>query len=74
MVPCGENILSEKSKTVYSVKVSRLEFVSLPIAEQSQANFYKLTRVEERIIKPDRKNTMHSVIKFPYFLSLYFSV
>ena len=26
----------------YSVKVSRLKFVSLPIAEQLQPNFYKL--------------------------------
>ena len=43
----GENMLSKKSKIVYSVKVSRLEFVSLPIADQSQPNFCKLPCVEQ---------------------------
>ena len=34
MVLSGENIVIKKSKIVCSVKVSRLEFVSLPIADQ----------------------------------------
>ena len=38
---CGENMVSKKSKTVYSVKVSRLEFVSLPITDQLQPIFSK---------------------------------
>ena len=42
----GENMVSKKSKIVCSVKVSRLEFVYLPIAEQLQLDFYKLQRVE----------------------------
>ena len=42
-VLCGENIQkSKKSKTVCSVKLSRLESVSLPIADQLQPNFCKL--------------------------------
>ena len=47
MVLRGENILSKKSKTVCSVKLSGLEFVPLPIADQSQPNFCKLSCVEE---------------------------
>ena len=35
-------MVRKKSKIVGSVKVSRLEFVSLPIADQLQPNFYKL--------------------------------
>ena len=35
-------MVSKKSKIVFSVKVSRMEFVSLPIADQLQPNFYKL--------------------------------
>ena len=50
---CGENMVSKKSKIVCSVKVSRLEFVSLPIADQLQPNFYKLPCVEQRITKLD---------------------
>ena len=44
-------MVSKKSKIVYSVKVSRLEFVSLPIADQLQPNFYELPFVEQRITK-----------------------
>ena len=39
-------MVSEKSKIVTSVKLSRLEFVSLPIADQLQPNFYQLPCVE----------------------------
>ena len=44
---------SKKSKIVWSVKVSRLDFVSLPIAGQLQPKFYKLPCVEQRITKLD---------------------
>ena len=44
---------SEKSKIVSSVKLSRLEFVSLPIADQLQPNSYKLPCVEQGITKLD---------------------
>ena len=47
VVLCGENMLSKKSKTVCSVKVSRLEYVSLPIANQLQPNFSKMPGVEQ---------------------------
>ena len=42
VVLCGEIMISKKSKIVCSVKVSRLEFVFLPITDQLQPNFYKL--------------------------------
>ena len=35
-------MVSKKSKIVFSVKVSRMEFVSLPIADQLRPKFYKL--------------------------------
>ena len=63
---CGENMVSKKSKIVCSVKVSRLEFVSLPIADQLQPNFYKLPCVEQRITKLYWKSTMYSVVKCPW--------
>ena len=59
-------MVSKKSKIVYSVKVSRLEFVLLAIANQLQPNFYKLPFVEQRITKLDWKSNMHSVIKYPW--------
>ena len=46
-------MVSKKSKIVYSVKVSRLEFVLLAIANQLQPNFYELPFVEQRITKLD---------------------
>ena len=39
-------MINKMSKIVSPVKVSRLEFVSLPIADQLQPNFYKLSCVE----------------------------
>ena len=46
-------MVNKKSKIVYSVKVSRPEFVSLPIWNQLQSNFYKRQCVEHRITKLD---------------------
>ena len=46
-------MVSKKSKIVCSVKVSRLEFVSLPIADKLQSKFCKLPCVEQRITKLD---------------------
>ena len=54
---------SERLKIVCSVTVFRLEFVSVPIADQLQSNFYKLSCVRERIKKLDNKSTMYSVVK-----------
>ena len=39
-------MVGEKMKIFCSVKVSKLEFVSLPIADHLQSNFYKLPCVE----------------------------
>ena len=61
---CGENV-SKKLKIVSSVTVSRLEFVSVPIADQLEPNFYKLSFNEQSITKLDRKSTMYSVVKCP---------
>ena len=38
MVLCGESMLSNKLKIICSVKVFKLEFVSLPIADQLQSS------------------------------------
>ena len=65
LVLYGENMVSKKSKIVCSVKVSRLKFVYLPIAEQLQPHFYKLQCVEQRTTKLDWKSTMYSVVKRP---------
>ena len=46
-------MVSKKSKIVCSVKVSRLEFASLPIADQLQPNLYKPPCLEQRITKLD---------------------
>ena len=46
-------MISKKLKIVCSVTVSRLEFVSVPIADQLQPNFDKLPCVEQRIAKLD---------------------
>ena len=54
---------SERFKIVCSVTVFRLEFVSVPIADQLQSIFYKLSCVKERITKLDYKSTMYSVVK-----------
>ena len=40
VVLCTENMVSEKSKIISWVKVSRLEFVSLLIADQLQPIFF----------------------------------
>ena len=50
-------MLSKKSKIVWSVKVYRLEFVSLPIANQLQPNFCKLPCVEQ-----DYKSRLKSIM------------
>ena len=65
MVLCEENMVSKKSKIFYSVKVSRLEIVSLPITDQLQQDFYKLSCAEQSIIKLDWKRTMNNVVKYP---------
>ena len=49
----GENMVSKKSKIVCSVKVCRLELVSLPFADQLQPNFYKPPCLEQKITKVD---------------------
>ena len=46
-------MVSKKSKIVCSVKVLRLEFVSLPIVNQLQPNFYKLSWAQQSITKLD---------------------
>ena len=46
-------MVSKISKMVCSVKVSRLEFVYLPTADQLQPNFYKLQCAEQRTTKLD---------------------
>ena len=56
-------MVSKKSKIVCSVKVCRLEFVSLPFADQLQPNFYKLPCLEQKITKLDSKSTMYSAVK-----------
>ena len=61
---CGENV-SKILKIVSSVTVSRLEFVSVPIADHLEPNFYKLSFNEQSITKLDRKSTMYSVVKCP---------
>ena len=38
VVLCGENMISKKVRISCSVTVSRLEFVSAPIADQLQPN------------------------------------
>ena len=58
-------MVSKESKVVFSVKVSRLEFVSLVIADQLQPSFYKLPCVKQWITKLDRKSTIYSVVKCP---------
>ena len=57
---------SKKSKIVCSVKVSRLEFVSLPTADQLQPNFYRLPCVEQGVTKLNWKSTIYSVVKCPW--------
>ena len=46
-------MVGKKMKIFCSVKVSKLEFVSLPIADHLQSNFYKLPCVEQRLTKLD---------------------
>ena len=58
MVLCEENVFSKKLKIVCVVKVSRLEFGSLNIADQLQPNFYKLPCSEQRITKLDLNSTL----------------
>ena len=59
-------MVSEKLKIICSVKLSRLEFVSLPIGDQLQPNLYKLSCVEQRITKLVYK------IRITKFISHYF--
>ena len=61
----GANMVSKKMKIVCSIKVYRLEFVSLPFADQLQPNFYKLLCLEQNITKVDWKSTMYSAVKCP---------
>ena len=65
-------MVSIKSKIIYSVKVSKLEFVSLPIVVQLQPNFFKLPCVEQRITKLDLKSTMYSVVTCSFTVLLQF--
>ena len=46
-------MISKNLKIAYSVTVSRLELVSVPIADQLQPNFYELPCVEQWITKLD---------------------
>ena len=46
-------MISKKLNIVCLITVSRLEFVSVPIADQLQPNFYKLLYVGQRITKLD---------------------
>ena len=46
-------MVSKKWKIVCSVKVCRLELVSLPFADKIQSNFYKLPSLEQKITKVD---------------------
>ena len=46
-------MVSEKLNIVGSVKVCRLELVSLPFADQLQSNFYNLFCLEQKIRKVD---------------------
>ena len=46
-------MVSKKLKIVCSVKVCRLELVSLPFANRLQPNFYKLPCLEQKIVKVD---------------------
>ena len=59
-------MVNKKSKIVCSVKVSRLEFFYLLIADQLQLNFNKLSCMEKGKKYHDGKSTMYSVIKCPY--------
>ena len=56
---------SKQMKIVCSVKVYRLEFVSLPLADQLQPNFYKRPCLEQNITKVDWESTMYSAVKCP---------
>ena len=71
MVLCEENMVSKKSKIFCSVKVSRLEIVSLLITDQLQQDFYKLSCAEQSIIKLDWKSTWTMLLNIPKFLSSY---
>ena len=53
MVLSKENMISKRLKIVWSVTLSKLEFVPVPIADQLQPRFYKLPCVEQRIAKLD---------------------
>ena len=53
VVLCKEDMVSKKWKIDYSLTVSRLKFVSLPIAYKLQIYFHKLPCVEQTIIKLD---------------------
>ena len=53
MVLIGVNMVSKKWQIVCSVKVCRLELVSLPFADKIQSNFYKLPSLEQKITKVD---------------------
>ena len=59
--------VSKKSRTVCSAKLSRLEFVFLPIVDQLQPNFNKVPCVEQRIAKLDKK-VPFVVILFIYII------
>ena len=58
MVLCEENVLNKKLKIVCLVKVSRLEFGSLTIADQLQPNSDKLPCAEQMITKLDWNSTL----------------
>ena len=65
-------MVSKKSKIVCLVKICRLKFISRPIADQLQPNFYKLPCVEQRITKLDWKITIYTVVKCPWIFIFIF--
>ena len=65
-------MVSKKSKIVCSVKVSRLEFVSLPIADQLQPNFNKLPCVDKELQNYTEKVPCTVLLNVPEFWSSYF--
>ena len=66
---CGENVVSGKLKIVFSVKVSRLEFVFFYPLQTNYSQIFINCHVWNRITKIDWKSTMYSVVKYPWIFS-----
>ena len=58
-------MVRKNMKIVCLVKAYRLEFVSLPLADQLKPNFYKLPCLEQNITKVYWESTMYSAVKCP---------